>query len=309
MRQFYVNRTETCGLRDLHQQLARELEQREERDHQHRDAALRIEQLAELRPRAAPSARAGSRSCGRAPKAPRATRGGARVSRARCRRLRQASARSRGVDVGQALRDRSSRSRPKSRSRRGPTCGSSSSPCAAFFMRSYSSRRRTSSARGSSSIGVGARRPRQQQARLDLHQHRRHHQVLGGELEVGRAHRLDVLQVLARERRHRDVEDVEVFLADQVQKQVEGALEGLEHDLQRIRRDVEVVRQLDDRLAVDLGGRRSWVGEPHALRARRAWFLRRACAPCRSRRQRCSWPAPGRRHRSARARGSAPARD
>ena len=67
------------------------------------------------------------------------------------------------------------------------------------------------------------------------------------------AHDLDVLQVLARERRHRDVEDVEVFLADQVEQQVERALEGLEEDLERVGRDVEVVRQLDDRLAVELG--------------------------------------------------------
>src|SRR5260221_5360873 len=46
--QFYVNRREALGLRDLHQQLARELQQREEGHHQHRHAALRLEQLAEL---------------------------------------------------------------------------------------------------------------------------------------------------------------------------------------------------------------------------------------------------------------------
>ena len=37
------------------------------------------------------------------------------------------------------------------------------------------------------------------------------------------------------------------------EQQVERPLEGLEHDLQRVGRDVEVVRQLDQRLAVDLG--------------------------------------------------------
>src|SRR5262245_7480832 len=48
MGQFYVNRAETSGLRDLHQQLARQLEQREEADDQDSHAARRVEQLAEL---------------------------------------------------------------------------------------------------------------------------------------------------------------------------------------------------------------------------------------------------------------------
>jgi hypothetical protein len=61
---------------------------------------------------------------------------------------------------------------------------------------------------------------------------------------------------LARERRHRNVEDVEILLADQVEQQVERALEGLEDDLERVGRDVEVPRQLDDRLAVQPRDRR-----------------------------------------------------
>src|SRR5439155_16950225 len=48
MGQFYVNRGEAFGLRDLDQQLARQLEQREEGDHQDRDPSSRLEQLAEL---------------------------------------------------------------------------------------------------------------------------------------------------------------------------------------------------------------------------------------------------------------------
>src|SRR5437868_15517415 len=48
MAQFYVNRREIFRLRDLDKQLARELDQRQERDHQHRHAARRIEQLGEL---------------------------------------------------------------------------------------------------------------------------------------------------------------------------------------------------------------------------------------------------------------------
>jgi hypothetical protein len=93
----------------------------------------------------------------------------------------------------------------------------------------------------------------QQQSRLDRHQHRRHDQVLGRQLQVGGAHRLDVFQVLARERRHRNVEDVEILLANQVQQQVERALERLQDHFQRIGRDVEILGDLDHRLAVEPG--------------------------------------------------------
>ena len=120
---------------------------------------------------------------------------------------------------------------------------------AACLKRSYSCRRRTSSARGSSSSLVLHRRTRQQHARLDLGQDRGHHQVLGGELEAHLVHRLDVLDVLARDLGDRDVEDVQVLAADQVQQQVERTFERLEDDLERVRRDVEVARQLGDRLA------------------------------------------------------------
>ena len=92
-------------------------------------------------------------------------------------------------------------------------------------------------------LAVGALARRQQHARLDLDQHRRHQQVVAGELEVARADLLDVGQVLPRHARQRDVEDVEVLPPDQVEQQVERALEGLEEDLERIGRDVEVVRQ------------------------------------------------------------------
>ena len=46
--------------------------------------------------------------------------------------------------------------------------------------------------------------------------------------------------------RDRDVEDVEVLALDQVEQQIERALEGLEEDLERIGRYVEIVRQLGD---------------------------------------------------------------
>jgi hypothetical protein len=40
---------------------------------------------------------------------------------------------------------------------------------------------------------------------------------------------------------HRDVEDVQVLPADQVQQQVERAFERLEDDFERVRRDVQVL--------------------------------------------------------------------
>ena len=80
-----------------------------------------------------------------------------------------------------------------SRSRRG------SGRClsAAVLKRSYSCRRRTSSARGSLLVaGVRIDGARQQHARLDLGERRGHHQVLAGELELQLLHQLDVLHVL-----------------------------------------------------------------------------------------------------------------
>ena len=53
----------------------------------------------------------------------------------------------------------------------------------------------------------------------------------------------------------RNIEHVEILAPDQVQQQVERALEGLEKDLERLRRDVQIARQLRDRLAIDDGER------------------------------------------------------
>ena len=64
-------------------------------------------------------------------------------------------------------------------------------------------------------------------------------------------HRLDVDHVLLGERRHRDVEHIQVVLADQVQQQIERPLEGLQHHFQRIRRNVQIQRHLHHRFAVD----------------------------------------------------------
>ena len=74
--------------------------------------------------------------------------------------------------------------------------------------------------------------------------------IVSRELQVVPAHGLHVFQVLGCQPHHGNVEDVDVGLADQVEQQVEGAFEGVEEDLQRLRRDVQIPRQLEDRLPV-----------------------------------------------------------
>ena len=128
--------------------------------------------------------------------------------------------------------------------------GSESMSSAACLKRSYSCRRRTSSARGSPSSASSHRSARQQHARFDLGQDRGHHQVFGGQLEAQVLHHADVFDVLARDLGDRDVEDVEVLAADQVQQQVERALEGIEDDFERVGRDVQVLRDLQHGLAM-----------------------------------------------------------
>jgi hypothetical protein len=93
----------------------------------------------------------------------------------------------------------------------------------------------------------------QQHARFDVDQHRGHQQVFGRQFEVVFADLVDVDQILARDLGHRDVEDVEVLLADQVEQQVQRPLEGVEEYLEGVGRDVQIQRQLHHRLAVQAG--------------------------------------------------------
>jgi hypothetical protein len=95
------------------------------------------------------------------------------------------------------------------------------------------------------------RRAGQQHARLDLGQDGGHDQVFGGELEAQLLHHFDVVHVLPGDLGDRDVQDVQVLAADQVEQQVERAFEGLQDDFQRVRRDVQVLRHLQHRLAQD----------------------------------------------------------
>ena len=97
--------------------------------------------------------------------------------------------------------------------------------------------------------------PRQQHARLDLGQHGGHHQILRRQLQIDRLHQFHVLHVLMRNLGNRYVEDLQILPADQVEQQVERPLERLEEHLQRLRRDVEVLRQLHQRRPLHDGER------------------------------------------------------
>ena len=63
-----------------------------------------------------------------------------------------------------------------------------------------------------------------------MDERRRHHQELARDVEVQLLHQVDVLEILLRDRGDRDVVDVDLVLLDEVQQQVERALELLEPD-------------------------------------------------------------------------------
>ena len=112
--------------------------------------------------------------------------------------------------------------------------------CRASLICSYSSRRRTSSARGSSALfAVGRLLGRQQHARLDFDQHGRHQQVFWQPAPGcgcgSRRRRL----VLARDIRHRDVRMLKFCLRIRYSSRSSGPQRPPEN-LQRIGRDVQV---------------------------------------------------------------------
>ena len=74
----------------------------------------------------------------------------------------------------------------------------------------------------SSWVGI---RTRKQRARLDVNQRRGHHQELPGHVEVHLFHQLDVAEILLGDERDRDVVDVDLALANQMQEEIERTLE------------------------------------------------------------------------------------
>ncbi len=91
-------------------------------------------------------------------------------------------------------------------------------------------------------------RARQQGARLDLGQHRRHQQVLAGQFDFHSLHQFHVLDVLVGDGGHIDRQDIQILPANQIEQQVKRSLEGLEKDPERLRGNVQILGQLGDRL-------------------------------------------------------------
>ena len=77
--------------------------------------------------------------------------------------------------------------------------------------------------------------------------------------------------------RHRNIENVYVRLADEIEQQVERAFEGIEEDLERVRRNVQVRRQLEHGLAAHRGNAR--------VRRRGRRQRGERCIPCRFQRR------------------------
>ena len=72
----------------------------------------------------------------------------------------------------------------------------------------------------------------QEDARLDVQERRGHADELAGHVEVDLLHRLERLQILLGDQGDGDVEDVDLVLVDEVQQQVERALEIGQHEFE-----------------------------------------------------------------------------
>jgi hypothetical protein len=69
---------------------------------------------------------------------------------------------------------------------------------------------------------------------------RGHHQKLACHVEIQLLHQRDVREVLLRDERNRDVVDVHLVLANEMNEQVERTLERIELDLVRVWRGLEI---------------------------------------------------------------------
>ena len=149
----------------------------------------------------------------------------------------------------------------------------------------------------SSAVGPsGVAGLRQQQPRFQIGEPRRHHQIVGGELEPQLPRLLDEGEVLLGQRQDRNLGEIDLLLAGQRQQQVERAFEALDVDDQRrlVGAAVGQFRSRMPRLRSSGGPGRHHGGE---LASRR----RQDRSPTAA----CAQPAP--RRRGARPRRTAPA--
>ena len=122
---------------------------------------------------------------------------------------------------------------------------------AAALNRSYSCRRRTSSARGSSSSslspgGLGSNILDLISANVAAMT-----KYSPAQLEFHVVHEFDVARVLDGDLGNGNVENVQVLPPDEIQQQVQRPFEGLQEDLERVGRDVEIPGQFGNRFALD----------------------------------------------------------
>ena len=85
---------------------------------------------------------------------------------------------------------------------------------------------------------------RQQQPRFDFNQHRRHQQVFRRQIKLLCFDLGDVVQVLLGDFNHRDIQHVDILLADKVEQQIQRPLKTAQDDFQRVRRDKQILRQV-----------------------------------------------------------------
>ena len=86
-------------------------------------------------------------------------------------------------------------------------------------------------------VGAGSRLgPRQQHSGLDVNQRGGHHQEVAGHVEIQLLQQMNRIEILLRDDHDRDVVDVQLVFPDQIQKQIERAVEVVELDGKRIER-------------------------------------------------------------------------
>ena len=160
-----------------------------------------------------------------------------------------------------------------------PSCGRPISCSATSRIASRRCSRSASAVAMSSALGLRiAVGLRQQQARLEIGEPRRHHEIVGGELEPQSPRLLDEGEILVGERQDRNLREIDLLLAREREQQIERALEALDVDDQRRLVGGELRRQLGFewmfrrvmRIATRCACRRSCAGhQTGEFRARR----------------------------------------
>jgi hypothetical protein len=97
----------------------------------------------------------------------------------------------------------------------------------------------------------------QQQARLEVGEPCRHHEIVGRELEPYPARLGDVRQILVDQRHHRDAQQIDLLVAGKRQQQVERTFEAFE---------------IDDQLSLARRDHVGSVGAEAVIGERRGWF-------------------------------------